>query len=304
MKHTSLGALDVSRIGLGTMGMSGYYTGPDSRRRRVDPHHPPGARPRRHPHRHRRDLRPLHQRGARRPGDQGPPRRGRAGDEVRLRLARGRRTRGARQQPGEHPHRRRGLAPAARHRPHRPLLPAPGRPEHADRGDRRRAGRAGRRGQGPPHRPVRGRPRHDPPRPRRPPDHRPADRVLAVDPRPGGRGAAAAARAGHRLRPLLAARPRLPHRADPVHRAARRRRLAQDQPAVHRARTSSGTCASSTRSRPSPPRRTPHRPRWRSPGCSPRATTSPRSPAPSASPASRRTPPPTQSSSAPSRSTG
>ena len=33
-----------------------------------------------------------------------------------------------------------------------------------------------------------------------------------------------------------------------------RRRLAQDQPALHRRATSSRTCASSTRSRPSPPR--------------------------------------------------
>jgi aryl-alcohol dehydrogenase-like predicted oxidoreductase len=57
--------------------------------------------------------------------------------------------------------------------------------------------------------------------------------------------------------------------------------------------TSSRTSASSTKSRPSPPSSTPHRHKshWR--GCSPRATTSPRSPAPSASPASRRTRPPT-----------
>ena len=41
--------------------------------------------------------------------------------------------------------------------------------------------RAGRRGQGPPHRPVRGRPRHDSPRPRRAPGRRAADRVLPVD---------------------------------------------------------------------------------------------------------------------------
>jgi hypothetical protein len=33
---------------------------------------------------------------------------------------------------------------------------------------------------------------------------------------------------------LLAARPRLPHRRDPLARAALRRRLAQDQPALHR----------------------------------------------------------------------
>src|SRR5437867_9079822 len=30
MKHVSLGGLDVSRIGLGTMAMSGYYLDPDS----------------------------------------------------------------------------------------------------------------------------------------------------------------------------------------------------------------------------------------------------------------------------------
>ena len=48
--------------------------------------------------------------------------------------------------------------------------------------------------------------------------------------------------------------------------------------------------------RPSPPRPAPPRRRSRWPGCSPRATTSPRSPAPSASAGSRRTPPPTASS--------
>jgi len=65
---------------------------------------------------------------------------------------------------------------------------------------------------------------------------------------------------------------------------------------VSPARTFSRICESSTRSRPSPPRRAPHRHRSRSPGCSHRATTLPRSPAPSGSPASRRTPPPTASS--------
>ena len=77
----------------------------------------------------------------------------------------------------------RRFAAAPRHRPHRPVLPAPGRPEHAHRGHRRRARRARRRGQDPPHRPVGGRRRHDPARPRRAPDHRPAVRILAVDPR-------------------------------------------------------------------------------------------------------------------------
>ena len=60
-------------------------------------------------------------------------------------------------------------------------------PDDADRGDRRRDGRARRRGQGPPHRAVGGERRDDPPRARRAPDHRAADRVLAVDARPRGR---------------------------------------------------------------------------------------------------------------------
>ena len=60
--------------------------------------------------------------------------------------------------------------------------------------------------------------------------------------------------------------------------------------------TSSRTSASSTRSGSSPPSSTPprHRSRWR--GCSPKATTSPRFPAPSTSRASKRTPQPTASS--------
>ena len=70
------------------------------------------------------------------------------------------------------------------------------------------------------------------------------------------------------------------------------------------ARTSSATCASSTRSRPLRSRRVQHRHRSLWPGSSRRATTSLRFPARSGSPASRRTPPPTASSSASSRSSG
>ena len=44
MRHVTLGSLDVGRIGLGCMGMSAAYTGAGQRRRRVDPHHPSGAR--------------------------------------------------------------------------------------------------------------------------------------------------------------------------------------------------------------------------------------------------------------------
>ena len=156
MKHIKLGDLDVSRIGLGAMGMSAAYTGAGTD--------------------DAESIRTIHRalelgvtlidtaeiygpftneelvgRAA-----QGPPRPGRAGHQVRPHLARDGGPRRPRQQPGEHPHRRRRLAAAARHRPHRPVLPAPRRPEHADRGHRRRAGRAGRRGQDPPHRPVRG----------------------------------------------------------------------------------------------------------------------------------------------------
>ena len=108
----------------------------------------------------------------------------------------------------------RRVAAAPRRRPHRPLLPAPRRSRRADRGDGRGDGRAGRRRQGALPRAVRGRRRDDPPRARRPPDHRAADRVLAVEPRPRGRDPADAARAGHRLRRLQPARPRLPHRRD------------------------------------------------------------------------------------------
>ena len=194
-----------------------------------------------------------------------------------------RRPRPRRQQPGQHPHRRRGLAAAAGHRPHRPLLPAPGRPEHAHRGHRRGAGRTGRRGQDPPHRPVRGLGRHHPPRPRRPPDHRAAVGVLAVDPRPGARGAAAAARARHRVRALLAAGPRVPHRRPSARSTTSPTTTGAGPTPGSPARTSSATWPSPTRCRRSPPRPAPPPPRSRWPGCWPRATTSPPSPAPSGS---------------------
>ena len=182
MKHISLGGLDVSRIGLGTMAMSGYYLDPDSS--------------------DAESIRTIHR--ALELGVTlidtaevyGPY----ANEELVGRALKGRRDGVVvatkfglvshagggpgvtRLQPGEHPDRGRGLPEAAGDRPHRPLLPAPGRPEHSDRGHCRRAGRAGRRGQGPAHRPVRGRTRDDPPRPRRAPDRRAADRVLALDP--------------------------------------------------------------------------------------------------------------------------
>ena len=73
---------------------------------------------------------------------------------------------------------------------------------------------------------------------------------------------------------------------------------ADSRPAIpaSRATTSSTTCAWSSRSRPSRPRSERRPRRWPWPGCWPRAMTSPRFPAPGASPASRRTSPPTPSS--------
>ena len=77
----------------------------------------------------------------------------------------------------------RRLAPAAGRRPHRPLLPAPRRSGSPHRRDRRRDGGAGAAGEGALPRPVRGGARDHPPGARRTPDLRPADRVLAVEPR-------------------------------------------------------------------------------------------------------------------------
>ncbi len=109
------------------------------------------------------------------------------------------------------------------------------------------------------------------------------------------RGPAGAARARHRPRGLLAARPRLPDREHPLGRPGRAPTRGRTTRAS-RARTSSTTCAWWSRSRRSRPRSAPLRRRSPSPGCWPRATTSPRSPAPGASPGSRRTSPPTPSS--------
>src|SRR5689334_3959258 len=54
-----------------------------AQRRGVDRDDPPSARAGHHPARHGRHLRPAHERAPRRQRDRRPPRRGRAGDEVR-----------------------------------------------------------------------------------------------------------------------------------------------------------------------------------------------------------------------------
>ncbi len=236
-----------------------------------DPHHPPRPRPRRHPHRHRGDLRSVPQRGDRRPGAQGPPRPGRHRHEVRARLP------------------RTAAAPACidssaaniraavegslrrlgtdhidlyyQHRvdPNTPIeetagavaeLVAEGKVLHFGLSEAS--------------------PGHHPPRPRRAPGRRSADRVLAVDPRRRGRDPAAAARARHRIRALLArsATACSPDRSAPS-TTSPTTTGARPTPASP-ARTSSATSPSSTRSGRSAPRSAPPPPRPRSPGSSTR----------------------------------
>ena len=179
---------------------------------------------------------------------------------------------------------------APRRRPPRPLLPAPRRHHRPDRGDRRRDEGARRGGQGPAPRAVGGGRRHDPPRPRRAPDHRTPERVVAVHPRPRGRDPADRPRARHRPGAVLPARPRHAHRRHHA-RVAERRRLARHRllPALRRRRPRRQPPARRRGQARSPRPRAAPRASSPSPGCSPRATTSPRSPAPSGSPTSRRT---------------
>jgi aryl-alcohol dehydrogenase-like predicted oxidoreductase len=143
MKHISLGGLDVSRIGLGTMAMSGYYLDPtssdDESIRTIQRALELGVT--------HLDTAEIY----------GPY----ANEELVGRVLKGRRDDvvvatkfGLVSHSGGGPGvldssaanirtAGRGFAEAAGHRPHRPLLPAPGRPEHSHRGHRRRPGRAG-----------------------------------------------------------------------------------------------------------------------------------------------------------------
>ena len=180
-------------------------------------------------------------------------------------------------QPG-----RRRVAAAARRRRDRPVLPAPGRPGRADRGRRRRRRRAGRRRQGPALRAVRGRRRHDPPRPRGAPGHRGAERVLAVD--PGSRSPRCCPRCaelGIGFVPFSPLGQGLPDR----HRRRRRPRspTATSAPAIPRFtaenRTANQALVDHVRAAGRRPR-TPPPGRSRSPGCSPSSRGSCRSRAP------------------------
>jgi aryl-alcohol dehydrogenase-like predicted oxidoreductase len=140
MKHISLGGLEVSRIGLGTMAMSGYYLDPassDAESIRTI--------------RRALDLGVTHIDTAEIYGPY-------ANEQLVGRAIKGRRDEvvlatkfGFVSHSGGGPGvldsspanirtAVEGSLEAAGYRPHRPLLPASGRPEHADRGDRRHPG--------------------------------------------------------------------------------------------------------------------------------------------------------------------
>ena len=202
--------------------------------------------------RHRRGLRPVRQRGARRRGPRAGARPGGHRDEVRLahrRTADGR----ARQPPRADPPGRRRVAAPARHRRDRPVLPAPRRPGRPHRGCRRARSATSS---------PAGKVRHfglseagagdDPPRPRRAPGHRRAERVLAVDPRPRAGGAADAAPswASGSCRSARSARGSSPARSTVDH--LRRRATSATASRGSPPRTATPTRRSSTTSAPSP----------------------------------------------------
>ena len=131
-------------------------------------------------------------------------------------------------------------------------------------------------GQGPPPRPQRGGARDHPQGARHPSDHRAADRVLAVDARPRGRDPAHLPRAGHRLRPLLAAGPRLSSRSLHLADELDPGRLPPERPALHGRGAGAQPHARGQGARDRRARRTARRASSRSRGSSPRARTSSR----------------------------
>ena len=201
-------------------------------------------------HRHGAALRPAHERDPGRPRDQGPPRRVRDRHEVQ--------PPDGRRRPGRHD-------AASGHRTARPSTCA-GRSKGRSSGSGRTTSTSTTSTASIPTVPIeetvgamaelveQGKVRHiglseaAPETIRRgecgSPDHRRADRVLALEPRPRGRDPADLPRARDRIRPLLPARAWVPRRSVHLARRARRGRLPPYAAHGSRARTSRRTSSS------------------------------------------------------------
>ena len=292
MQKRKLGnsGLEVSAIGLGCMGLSFGY-GPADGQAGGDRADPRGRRARRHLLRHRRGLRPVHERGAGRRGARAVPRPGGDRHQVRLRDRRRRRAERPEQPAGAHP----GRSPRPRssgsgptridlfyqHRvdPNVPIEDVAGAVKELIQ-----------RGQGQALRPLRGGRRRRsaaPTRSSRSPRSRASTRCGGASPRaeilPTLRGAR------HRLRALQPAGQGLPHRQDRREHDVRQHATSATSSRASRRRPGRRTrpwSICSARSRRGSRRR---RRRSRSPGCWRRSRGSCRSRAPRSCIAWRRT---------------